>query len=107
MYTHENLAMYRTEYEYKRMFKIKTEYYSGRLSDEELKEYGWQAFDLKLIRQDMETYLNADKDLNDVLMKFNLQKEKVEALKDIIKSIHSRAFVIRDSIEFIKWSSGA
>ena len=107
MYTRENLLLTKTEYEYRRLLKIKTEYYYGRLSDEELKEFGWQQFDLKLMRQDLDVYLNADKDLIEVLLRLSLQKEKTEALKDIIKSIHSRPFVIKNCLDFLKWTSGA
>ena len=39
--TKHKLASKKVNFDYLRMRKIKTEYYSGKLSQEELDEYGW------------------------------------------------------------------
>lgn len=107
MYTRENLLLKKTEHEYRQLLKTKTEYYRGRLSDTELNEYGWPQFEFKLVnKDDWETYLNADKDLINILLRVSLQEEKVNTLQDIIRAIHSRPYIIKNAIEFLKFSSG-
>lgn len=107
MYSREKLHLSKTEHEYRQLLKTKTEYYRGRLSSQELQQYGWQEFEFKLVnKDDWETYLNADQDLIKILLKVSLQKEKVDTLQDIIRAIHSRPYIIKNAIEFLKFSSG-
>jgi hypothetical protein len=46
--------------DYKKLFKLKTEYYRGELDVSEFKQYGWNPQPLKIIRADIPSYLDAD-----------------------------------------------
>lgn len=106
MFMLENLCLQKLEHDYRKLYKIKTEYYLGKLSDEEHDEYGWEHVQLKILRQDVDTYISADPDIVKLLLKNSMQKEKVDFLKEIINQLHSRGFLIRHAIDFLKWSNG-
>lgn len=57
------------EFKFFRMKKIKWEYYTGKLDDDELKKYGWEPFQF-VLKADITTYMEADEDLN----KYKAQK---------------------------------
>jgi hypothetical protein len=106
LYVKESLLLSQKEIEYKRLFKLKSEYYNGRLSTEELKQYNWEPFQLKLMKQDLDTYISGDDDVINTLLHVSVSKEKVDLLKDILKSIHNRGYLIKNAVEFLKFSSG-
>ena len=56
----------------------KKEYYGGRLSGEELEALDWEPFQFKLLKADIEQYIDADDDVIDSKRSFALQEEKVE-----------------------------
>jgi hypothetical protein len=105
-YTKENLLLSQSEHEYHKLYKLKTQYYSGKLTQDELDELGWAQHDLLVIKQDLDKYIDADDDVIKMLLKLALQKEKVDALKEIIKCLHSRPFAIKNAIEVLKFENG-
>jgi hypothetical protein len=72
-----------------------------------LKELGWEPFDLKILRQDVDIYLEADKDLVELKNKMTMQEEKVEYLNSVLKGIMNRQFHIRDAIAWRKFMNGS
>ena len=91
--------------EYKQFYKLKHEYYTGKLSQEELNQYGWEQFQF-ILKGDLSVYIDSDKDLAQRLIKLQIQKEKVELLDSIIKTLNTRGFLIKNAIDFIKFSNG-
>jgi hypothetical protein len=92
--------------EYKKLFKLKTEYYRGELDDTELKQFGWKPQPLKILRQDIPSYLEADDDMISASLKMGEQAQKVEYLEAIIKQINNRGFAIRAIIDWEKFRVG-
>ena len=66
--TKHKIASKKAHFDYLRMRKIKWEYYTGKMSQEELQEYGWDPFQFTL-KSDISTYLEADTDLIKLLEK--------------------------------------
>jgi hypothetical protein len=87
------------------MKKIKTEYYLGRLDDEELKKRGWEPFRF-LLKSDVTTYLESDEDLQIILMK----KAKHDAIADyctsIVKELGARTYQLRAYMDWEKFIQG-
>jgi len=106
LYIRERVQFKQDEFTLDEFLKTKTQYYQGKLDKQTLDENKWEPFDLILIKQDLDLYLDADKDIIKRKLKMHLQKEKVEFLESIIKTINNRSFIIRDALEFIKFSSG-
>lgn len=106
-YHEERLRFQGYKTQYSKMFKLKWEYYTGKLSEDQLKELGWEPFDLKILRQDVDIYLEADKDLVELKNKMTMQEEKVEYLNSVLKGIMNRQFHIRDAIAWRKFMNGS
>lgn len=102
----ERLAMRKAEFDYNALMKAKWEYYTGKMSHEELTARGWEPFALKILRNDLDLYLNSDVDLSKLSQKFIFHKEKVSLLEEVIKELNSRHWKIRNAIEWRKFVNG-
>ena len=106
MYNRENLLYKKMKHDYNILEHDKYEYYSGRMCEEDLKEHNWEQFDHKVLKQEIPRYLESDKELIAILMKMDLQNEKVEFLKSIISSINNRNWNINNAIKWRQFLNG-
>ena len=74
--TRHKMAVKKAHFDYLRMRKTKWEYYTGKMSQEELEQYGWEPFQFTL-KSDINTYLEADNDLIKLLEKKIYHEEVV------------------------------
>lgn len=81
-------------------------YYAKTLTQSELDELGWVLSDKKYLRQDIPKAIASDQRYIDMNCRISMQSDKVEFVKDIIKTIHGRSFIIRDAIEYAKFTVG-
>lgn len=105
IYLREKVQLKAEEGEYNLFYKTKHEYYTGKLSEEELKQYGWEPFQF-ILKGDLSIYMNADKELTERLLKLQVQREKVDLLESIIKTLNNRGFLIKNAVDFIRFSNG-
>jgi hypothetical protein len=106
IYLREKVQLKAEEQDYKIFYKLKHEYYTGKLSKEELDEHGWEPFQF-VLKNDLQVYIDADKHIADRLLKLQVQREKVDFLENIIKTLNGRGFLIKNAIDFIRFTSGA
>ena len=106
MYYKEALTVKKNLADLAELKRDKMEYYSGSLDEQTMKEKGWKPFQLKVIRQDLDKYLQSDKDIIKLSLKIDYHKERAGYLEDIIKTIHSRNFVIKSMIDVMKFQAG-
>lgn len=92
------------EQEYKRLLREKFEYYTGK-SDTEV--YKQKPFDLKILKQDVQLYIESDDEIQSVLNKLNYYKEMIFLLESILSNISTRGFQIKNSIEWQKFMQGS
>jgi hypothetical protein len=102
----ERLVQRKAEADYSILLREKWEYYTGKMSQEELDSRGWQPFALKILRQDIDLYLNSDTDLIKLQQKTQYQKEKVALLEEVVKELNTRHWKIRNAIEWRKFTNG-
>lgn len=105
IFLREKVQLKAEEQSYKQFYKLKHEYYTGKLSHSELHELGWEPFQF-VLKGDLQVYIDADKELCERLLKLNVQKEKVQFLEDIIKTLNTRGFLIKNAVDFIRFTSG-
>jgi len=106
MYSEERLLFKKLEYQYKTLYKTKYEYYNGTLSQEDLKENGWNPFTLKVLKTDLNIYLEGDTDIHNAQLKIEYQKEKINLLENIIKALNNRNYQIKNAIDWAKFMNG-
>ena len=103
----ESLVLHKATIEQKELRRLKWEYYLGKLDQETLNEKGWQPFGLKILRTDIDVYLDSDKDLLRMEARVHYLKEKVKYIESVLQSIGRRGWDIKSAIEWKKFMSGA
>lgn len=106
MYYKEALRVKKLKYDYKELELAKREYYDGSMAEEDLRDRGWKPFLKKVIRQDMDKHVQADKDIIAMSLKIDYHSTRANFLEDIIKTIHSRNFVVKNMIDILKFQHG-
>ena len=106
LFIQERLLLKKLEGDYKQLYRVKFEYFNGILSEEELEEYNLEPFALKVLKSDLPIYIESDKDLQTLQAKIAVQKEKIDFLESIIKSLTNRGFQIKSAIDFMKFQHG-
>ena len=86
------------------MKKVKWEYYTGKASPEIYKQ---KPFDLKILKQDIDKYLESDEDLIKLTQKVEYLQTVVDFLESTVRQISNRSFAIKNAIEWKKFTSGA
>lgn len=105
LFEEENyLASLRAEYD--RLLKSKWEYFSGKMSSEELRDLGWEPFPLKILKGDLDKFIDADDDIIEVRRKINYQSQKVSYVERALKEIMSRQWTIKGAIQWRQFMSG-
>ena len=93
------------EFKYNRMKKLKWEYYTGKLDDDDLKKHGWEPFPFTL-KSDITTYLDADEDINKYLASKMMHEEVVDVCNAILKELNNRTWELRSFIDWEKFIQG-
>lgn len=107
IFLEERMTLKKYEAAYKALFKSKFEYYNGTMSEEELKENAWEPFQLRILKSDINIYIQSDKDLQELETRMELQKSKVEFIESIIKNLPARGYQINSAISWEKFKVGA
>ena len=107
LYYKEVLRVKKLKYDYKELEATKREYYDGSMDEETLAEYGWKPFQLKVLRGDMDKYIQSDKDIIQLSLKIDYHSANANYLEDIIKTIHSRNYIVKNMIDILKFQAGA
>jgi len=103
--TKHKIASKKAHFDYLRMRKIKWEYFTGKMSKEELDEYGWEPFQFAL-KSDINTYLEADSDLIKLLEKKVYHEEAISVVESIMSELKQRTWQLRDFISWEKFVNG-
>jgi hypothetical protein len=106
MYYKEALRVKKLRYDYKELELAKREWLDGSMAEEDLKQRGWKPSQRKILRTDIDKYLQADPDIIRLSLKIDYHTANAEYLEDIIKTIHSRNFVIKSMIDVLKFQHG-
>jgi hypothetical protein len=83
------------------------DYYRGDLNNpEDLAELGREPYPYKRLKQDINYYVDSDDEMVQLNTKIAYQQEMVDVLEEIIKAINSRGYVIKNSLDFLRFTSG-
>jgi len=102
--TKYKLMLSRAETEYNIMKREKWEYYTGKA---DASVYAEKPFDLKILRTDIDKYLDSDIDLQKQKQKVDYLSTTVDFLDRTIRQIANRGFTIKNAIDWRKFTSGA
>ena len=97
LHSREKIFLNYLEVEYKKRYREKWEYYSGKAE---------KPFQLKLLKTDLHIYLDSDDKLCELKEKVDTQKQKVSYVESVIKSLETRSFHITNAINWRKFTAG-
>jgi len=103
------LILKNLEFQYNTLLKNKWLWYNGKMSEEQIKELGWEddPFDgLKVMKNDMQVWYNADQDLQRMSGKVEYQKIIINFLKECMQNITWRHQTIKNTIDWRKFMAG-
>jgi len=82
-------------------------YDTGKMSQEELDDLGWDPFDLTVLKTDIDKFVNADDDVILLQHKVVLLREKVNYLEGVMKAINNLNWNIRSAIDWMRMTEFA
>ena len=98
------LLLSKSQIEYYTLRKEKWEYYTGKAPQQ---VYTEKPFNLKILKTDIDKYLDADPELVKYKQKVEYIQTVIDFLDRTIKQIANRGFQIKNAIDWRKFTSGA
>ena len=106
MYYKEALRVKKLKYDLRELEIDKREWLDGSMAEETLRELGWKPFQKKVMKADMNMLIQGDKDIIKLSLRIDYHTENAMFLESIIKTIHSRNFIIKGMIDILKFQAG-
>ena len=102
--TKYKLMLSRSETEYNIMKRKKWEYYTGKADPS---VYAQRPFQFKLLKTDVDKYLDSDMELQKLKQKVDYIQTTIDFLDRTIRQISNRGFVIKNAVDWKRFTSGA
>ena len=103
IYNNITLLKKMEENKYKILKKEKWLYYSGKAEPEVYKN---NPFDHKVLKPDIDKYMDADSDLIKIISKIEYYQIMISYLDGILKTILNRTYQIKNAIEYMRFTAG-
>ena len=94
----------KSEQDLARLTREKWEYYTGKADPSVYQE---KPFDIKVLKADVHIYMDSDPELQKADQKVAYLNQIVKYLEQVLRSINNRTFLIKNAIEWKKFTSGA
>ena len=95
--TNFELLLYKAKGDYKILFKDKWEYYGGKA---DAKIYVTKPFDLKVLKTDLNIYIESDEDIIKLEHKIAYLETTIKYIDGVLRSIQSRGWDIKNAISW-------
>ena len=106
-FSDERLKLRALKMKHKQLSTRLTDYYRGDLNNpEDLADLGREPYEFKRLKQEVSHYVDSDSEMVQLNTKIAYQQELVDILEEIIKAINTRGYVIKNSLDFLRFTSG-
>jgi hypothetical protein len=106
LYVTEALRLKKARSDLKVLTQLKSTYFKGEMDLIELKKYGWEPQNLKLLRSDVPQYVEADPEIIKKTLAVGFLEEMVAYLESIVKQINNRNFVLKTIVDWDRFING-
>ena len=103
-YSTYSLMLTKAQSEYSQLYKKKWVFYTGKADPEEYKETN---FELKVLRQDVGTFIEADEEIIKQTQKVSYLKTVCNYLENTLKQVNNRGFQIKNAIDWKRFTEGS
>lgn len=97
------LLLAKAKGDYKRLYREKWEYYGGKA---DAKVYATKPFDLKVLKGDLNIYIESDSDIINAENKIVYLETICKYIDDTLKAVSARGWDIKHAIEWKKFEAG-
>tara|TARA_A100001015_G_scaffold255541_2_gene297031 strand:- start:10383 stop:10832 length:450 start_codon:yes stop_codon:yes gene_type:complete len=94
------------ETDYKRFLSKKKRYLMGRLDDEERESNGWPIEGNKILKADLDMWLDADDEILKKKKHYLVQKQIVEFIDSTLSQVVDKKWSIKAYLDYKKWIEG-
>jgi len=101
--TRFELLLIKSKGEYQRLYRSKWEYYGGKA---DVKIYVAKPFDLKVLKTDLQMYINSDEEVVKLSDKISYLETAIKYIDGVIKSIDNRGWDTKNAIAWKKFEAG-
>jgi hypothetical protein len=84
----------------------KAKYFRGEMTREELEENGWEQWQYKTLKSEIESLMDADVDIQTVTARVDYLKTVIYYLESVLGEIRTRSFHVKNIIEWQKFRAG-
>lgn len=106
--SNEKLALVQLNKDLKKLEFAKWQYYSGKMDPDEIKKRGWDPFNHRVLKSDMDKYMSADEDIREIRDQIELQYIKIDYAESVYKEIsQQRQWNIKNAITWRQFITGA
>jgi hypothetical protein len=106
LYSNEKLKFKDMSFIFTSLRRRKRDYYSGRMTEEELEAVDWEPFQFKLLKVDIQEYIDSDENVIESKKLLAVQEEKVNYLEAIVRSLTNRGYLIKNAIDWKRFTAG-
>ena len=103
-YSTYSLMLTKAQSEYNQLYKKKWVFYTGKADPEEYKETN---FELKVLRQDVGTFIEADEEIIKHTQKVSYLKTVCIYLENTLKQVNNIGFQIKNAIDWKRFTEGS
>ena len=89
--------------DHQRLYRAKWEYYGGKA---DAKVYVARPFDLKVLKTDLQMYINSDDEILELQGKMSYYESIIKYIDGVIKSIDNRQWDIKNAQDWKKFEAG-
>ena len=97
------LLLIKAKTDHQQLYRLKWEYYGGKAV---AKVYAAKPFDIKVMKTDLQMYIQSDDDILRLQNKIGQYESCVDYCKGVIKSIDNRGWDIRNATDWKKFEAG-
>ena len=81
-------------------------YYLGKADTDDLEKLGRDQFYEKILKNELNEYMDTDELMIRINARISTQEEKIDVLKQIIRSINSRGYQLKNAIDWHRLTMG-
>lgn len=94
-----NLISKKLQFDVQDLKAKKFMYYTGKMPEDELVKLGWQRWYNPVLKADVNSYMDTDRELIDMNLKKVMHEEIVETCRLILKELGNRTFQIKNYLD--------
>lgn len=86
---------------------VKTKYFRGEMTREELQERGWEQWQYKTLKSEIESLLDADPEIQKLFAREAYVKTAIYFLESVLGEIRTRSFHCKNIISWAQFRAGS